>query len=70
MLTQAPTHPVGRMLDFGFRISDLPPPSLHPPPGNHSRRGAVAQGLVTRAERRRAMAVACDRQIAAYRRPQ
>jgi len=58
--------------DFGFRISDFEfsAPNLYPSPGAHSRRGAVAEGLVARAARRREMAVACDRQIAAYRGPQ
>jgi hypothetical protein len=59
-----------RISDFEFRISDLPPPSLQHSPGTHSRRGAVAEGLVARAARRRGMAVVCDRQIAAYRGPQ
>jgi len=40
--------------NFGFRISDFgfAAPSLDPPPGTHSRRGAVAEGLVARAARR------------------
>jgi hypothetical protein len=59
-----------RILNFGFRISDLPPPSVNPPPGTHGRRGAVAEGLVARAARRREMVRAYARQIAAYRGPQ
>ena len=34
--------------NFEFQISNLPPPSLHPPPETHSRRAAVAEGLVAR----------------------
>ena len=38
-------------------------------PGVHSRRGAVVEGLVARAARRREMVRACARQLAAYRGP-
>jgi len=51
-------------------ISHPASPGLDPSPGALSRRGAVAEGLVARAARRREMAVACDRQVAAYRGPQ
>ncbi len=54
----------------GISNFEFATPNLHPPPGAPSRRGAVAEGLVARHARRREMAVACDRQIAAYRRPQ
>ena len=54
-----------RISDFGFAV-----PNLHSPPGAPIRCGAVAEGLVARAARRREMVVACDRQIAAYRGPQ
>jgi len=37
--------------DFGFRISDLPPPSMHPPPEAHCRRATVVEGLVARVAR-------------------
>jgi len=62
----------GHRENFGFRISDFgfAVPQLESPLGAPSRRGAVAEGLVARHARRRDMAVACDRQIAAYRGPQ
>jgi len=62
----SPTHP----RNFGFRISDLPSPSLNTPPGHHSRRGAVAEGLVARAARHGHMVRACACQVAVYRGPQ
>jgi len=37
--------------EFGFRISDLPPPSMHPPPEAHCRRATVVEGLVARVAR-------------------
>ncbi len=56
--------------NFEFRISNLTSPSLNPPPGSPSRRGAVAEGLVARHARRGQLVRACACQMAAYRGPQ